>query len=61
MFLISDEKMKTAEKCINIKCETKFLKLGKFDQDKALESLNGENWLNDDAIGMAIFQFRILL
>ena len=43
--------MKTAENVDNVNCTTKFFKLSKCDQEKAMESLNGENYLNDDAIG----------
>ena len=57
---ILDEKMETAERDENLNCVTKFSKLSKCYQDSALESLNGENWLNDDAISKSIFFQNII-
>ena len=52
--------MEIAEKDGNLNCVTKFSKLNKSYQDSALESLNGENWLNDDAISKSIFFQNII-
>ena len=57
---ILDDKMEIAEKDGNLNCVTKFSKLNKSYQDSALESLNGENWLNDDAISKSIFFQNII-